>query len=628
MKKLSLITLILASVFAACDPVEPVPGNPVVVIPEGAVVLNDTQFGMFYGDINNDGSGVFSVVLSDALCYQDKLGSPYLDSEGDLVVLQFKTDLLAADAAIALPVGEYTVSDEGTMNSIYAPESYVTRMTGSTQVKWNVKSGHVTVAKDEKGAYTLVAKDVAIEKNGAVDTVDYVCNAALVMGDYMELAPSLLGPEEDIINMPFTYLMCTYYGNLYGNGTGNFLVSMATKGFIEVDSNGTENMTDVPGLYITLNFFSRLYVGSAIPILEKGRYTVSGTSSDQLLSRWSLMPGMLMDSTPFGTYLLQLTASGEGIMEYVKSGYVDVDYPDEKNPTYCVMTYSLETSKRIIEGVWRGEMPVNNLAEASTDTYLSTLDKDVDCDMSKVSGGSLTLIETLHRKNVEAELDYDIAEAWQLYLGPRDWNKEEKDIPWVDEGNAAGADGIVGTDDDWMYDKNQNGIRDRLEAWCGDGDVMVLEFILPLGSQGVIAPELNKTYTYTMQPSLEIDHQNYEIYVSRMGRPADEIFDPMYASQYPGWAEQLGITSYDRCNARRGFARPEDDFRGNWYMHYETGNHLILDEHAPAINGEVKVTRTGDNTYDFEWNFIDDYPGTPNRITGSMKDCQVNIHLK
>lgn len=627
MKRLSFITLILASVFSACGPIEPTPVNPVVVIPEGAVTLMDTEFGMYYGDINNDGTGVFSVVLSDALCYQDKLGSPYLDSEGDLVVLQFKTDLLESNQAIALPVGEYAVTDEGSKNSVYAPESYVTRMTGTTQVKWAVKSGSVSVAKDDKGVYTLVANDLTIEKNGVVDTLDYVCNSTIVMSDYMEIAPALLGGEDDIINMPFTHLMCTYYGNLYGNGTGNFLVSMATKGFIVVDENGTENMTDIPGVYVTLNFFSRLYAGSAVPVLEEGRYTVSGTSSDQLLSRWSLMPGMLMDGTPFGTYILQLTASGEGIMEYVNGGYVDVEYPDEANPAYCVLKYSLKTSKRELVGVWRGEMPVNNLAESSTDSYLTTLDHDVECDMSKVTGGTLSLIETLHRKNVEATLDYDIAEAWQLYLGPRDWNQDEKDIPWVDEENPDGADGIPGTDDDWMYDKNKNGIRDRLEAWNADGDVMVLEFILPLGSQGVIAPELNKTYTYTMQPSLDVQAEMYEIYVSQMGRPADEIFDAQYASEHPGWAEQLGITSYDRCNARRGFTWSEDGFRGNWYMHYETGQHMILDEHAPAINGEVKVTRTGDNTYDFEWNFIDDCPGTPNRITGSMKDCVVGIHL-
>ena len=151
MKRLSFITLILASVFSACGPIEPTPVNPVVVIPEGAVTLMDTEFGMYYGDIIIDGTGVFSVVLSDALCYQDKLGSPYLDSEGDLVVLQFKTDLLESNQASALPVGEYAVTDEGSKDIVYAPESYVTRMTGTTQVKWAVKSGSVSVAKDDKG---------------------------------------------------------------------------------------------------------------------------------------------------------------------------------------------------------------------------------------------------------------------------------------------------------------------------------------------------------------------------------------------------------------------------------------------------------------------------------------------
>ena len=247
--------------------------------------------------------------------------------------------------------------------------------------------------------------------------------------------------------------------------------------------------------------------------------------------------------------------------------------------------------------------------------------------MSKVTEGSLRLTETLHRKNVEAQWDYDIAEAWTLFLGPRDWTLAEKEIPWVDEENQNGADGIEGTKDDWMYDKNKNGVRDRLEAWCGDGDVMSLEFILPLGSQGVIAPELNKEYVYTMQPSLAVDAEMYEIYVSQMGRPADEIFDWQYAKEHPGWAEGLGITSYDRCNARRGFTWASDGYRGNWYQHYETGSHHVLDEHAPAINGTVKVKRTDVDVYDIEWDFIDDLPGTPNKITGSIKNIKVKLHF-
>lgn len=636
MKHFIIITLTALALTVSCqNPVEPM--ENLVILPEGTIALQDTEYGMYYGDINNEGVGILSLVLSDARCYQDELGSPYLDSEGDMLVLNFRIPVLDEDAPIALPVGEYAVSTEAETNVISASKSYVTRLVGNTQSKWDIKSGTLTVSKDEAGRYSIMTTDLVIAKGGVEQTMAYACNSSIKIDDYSVKIPYLLGTDDDIIDVPFPYLSCTYYGNLYGNGTGNFVVTMATKGFIVVNNEGVEEMTDLPGIYLTLNFFSRYYA-SGNPVIEAKEggsiYTVSSLSSDEFMTEGTLFPGVLMDNTPFGSYVLQQPAMGEGTMEYITGGYVKIEYPETEaatkavaNSEYCVMTYSLRTSSREISGVWRGYMPVNNLAEGSSESYLTTLDHDVECDMSKVTEGSLRLTETLHRHNVEAQFDYDIAEAWHLYLGPRDWTLAEKEIPWVDEDNPKGADGIEGTADDWMYDKNKNGVRDRLEAWCGDGDVMALEFILPLGSQGVIAPELNKEYVYTMQPSLAIDAEMYEIYVSQMGRPADEIFDYQYAKEHPGWAEGLGISSYDRCNARRGFTWASDGYRGNWYQHYETGRHLVLDEHAPAINGTVKVKRTDVDIYDIEWDFIDDYPGTPNQITGSVKNLKVKTYL-
>ena len=623
MKRLSFITLILASVFSACQgPIEPTGGPSVVVIPEGAVQLRDTKFGMYYGDVNNDGTGVFSLVLSDALCYQDKLGSPYMDSEGDMLVLQVRTPLLASDAAVVLPAGEYSVSEEVKENIVFAPESYVTRMTGSTQVRWAVKSGLVSVAKGDKGDYTIVAEGLVIEKGNVIDTVDYYCSSSIVMSDYMEIAPTLLGDEDDIVNVPFPYMSCTYYGQIYGAQTGgNFLANMATKDFVVMDENGNEVPQNIPGVCVVFNFFSKVYAGGDRPYLKEGHYFVSTFSADELGKEGTIMPGTYYDaSTPFGTYLIQQTASGESVLEFISGGYVDVEYPEAENADsdtkYCVMTYSLNTSKRVIKGVWKGEMPVNNLAETSNDSYLTTLDQDVVCDMSKVTGGTLRKIETIRREQYDIDnndIGYDVAEAWQLYLQPRDWTDEEKDI-------------------DYNQDLNGNGISDRLDAWCPDGDYMILEFILPLESGGVIAPELNKTYVYTMQPSLAMTADMYEIYVSQMGRPANEIFDIKYALDHPGWAQPLGLNpndpaTYDRTSARRGFTWAIDGFRGNWYMHYETNRYYVMDEHAPAINGTVKVTRTGMDVYDFEWDFIDDYPGSPNKITGSIQNCKVKIQM-
>ena len=608
------MTITLLSMAAACqqlaDPVDPVVEESVVVLPDGPVILQDTQFGMYYGNLNNDGIGVFSIVLSDARCYQDELDYPYLDSEGDMLVLQVKAPLLAEDQQMEIPAGDYPVSETGEINTINAAASYVKRQVGTMQSKWDLKSGLVSVAREEDGKYKITTKDLVLQKDEVKDTVEYVCYSSIMVDDYMTAAPAMLSTSDDIIDMPFPDLECIYNGDLFGNGTGNFIVNLSTKGFVTESGE----MTDIPGVYITLNFFSRLYSGNTEPILEEGRYTVSTATSSTLLQRWSLLPGLLMDSTPFGSYVLQQPSDGEGTMEFITTGVVDIAYADAEadvkatKPHQLVMTYTFTTASRTISGVWKGEVLVDNQALQSTESYLTTLEHDVECDMSKVSEGTLHLIETLHRENVEEAWDYDIAEAWQLYLQPRDWTPEEYDIPW-------------------LQDDNENGIPDRLEAYCADGDVMILEFVLPLGSQGQIAPELGKTYTYTMQPDLAPTDEMYEIYTSRMGRPFDEIFDPYYAEQYPGWAEGLGITSYDRCNARRGFTWSEDGFRGNWYLHYETGRHMVLDGHAPAVNGWVKVTRTGDDIYDFEWDLLDDNPGTPNKITGSIKDCKVSIHL-
>lgn len=610
MKRTLFAIIAVLSVAAACQhPIDPTPGESVVILPEGALQLKDTRLGMYYGDVNNDGTGVFSIVLSDARCYQDALGSPYMDSEGDMLVLQLKTPLLSEDAPMVIPSGDYPVSETGEINSVNASASYVKRLVGTMQSKWDLKSGTVSVQHDEAGGCQITATDMVITKGELTDTVEYVCFSAIEVADYKIAAPAMLSTSDDIIDMPFPRLDCIYHGDLYGSGTGNFLVNLSTKGFI----NDAGEMTDIPGIYITLNFFSRLYSGNSDPVLEEGRYTVSTAASSSLFQRWSLLPGLMLESTPFGSYVLQQPADGEGTMEFINSGVVDVKYEDASEaeadaPKICVLTYSFDTSSRKISGVWRGEVNVDNQATGTTESYLTTLDHDVECDMSKVTGGTLRLIETLHRDNVVPELDYDIAEAWQLYLQPRDWTEEEYNIPW-------------------LQDDNENGIPDRLEVYCADGDLMILEFILPLGSQGIIAPELNKTYTYTMQPNLSKEDEMYEIYVSRMDRPYDEIFDPQYAQQNPGWAEGIGITSYDRCNARRGFTWSEDGWRGNWYQHYETGKHYHLDEYAPAVNGWVKVTRTGDDVYDFEWDLIDDNPGTPNKITGSIRDCKVNIQL-
>lgn len=595
MKKYLLILISLATLaFASCEKHvnNEKPGKDVVFLPTGPTVLEDARFGIYYGDINYEGVGIYAIVLSDARCYQDK-DEPYLDSEGDLLVLELRGHVLDQDAEIVLPEGDYVVSDEAVKMTINAKNSYVKQFEGTTQYKWNLKSGSITVKRDNDGNYDITTKDFVITNGSEEKKVEYTCNTSLSLADYLSKAPGLYGVDDDLIDLPFTNVSNDYYGNLYGYGTGNFVLTMTTKDLLE-DETG-----NLPGVMITINVFSKLYAAGATAVIEEGRYNVTSITSDKLFARWTLLPGVLMDSTPFGTYVYQQVEGGSPVLEYISSGYIDVSY-DEEDEEICTLVYDFKTSSRTISGTWKGKLPTTSYAEDNTKEPLSTLEHDVVCDMRKAVSAQIRHIETLHRDNVEAMLDYDIAEAWQVYIQPRDWTEEEYDIPY-------------------NSDENNNGISDRIDAWCADGDVMMLEFILPLECDGNPAPEINREYTYTMQPNLAMNDYDYETCVSAMGRPDDTIFDPKCA--HFGYSKFM--TGYDYCNGRRGFTWSEGGYRGNWYMHYKENRHFILDGHAPAINGTVTVIRTTEvdpatnvAEFTFEWDFRDDAL-TPNSITGS-----------
>lgn len=297
-----------------------------------------------------------------------------------------------------------------------------------------------------------------------------------------------------------------------------------------------------------------------------------------------MLYGMSMDGVPFGTYMAQVDKKGNQALEFISNGTVEVTCESEDYEDVYTFKYELKTPSRTIKGTWVGTISFINAAEESSRIILSTLDGDVECDMSKVEKGYMAHVETLHTTSYDNPVD--IAEAWQLWLEPRMWTDEEKKLPW----------------------------DERIQAWDPNGDIMILEFVVPLGSKGDIAPELNKQYSYTIQPNLAMDEILYQVSVSKMGRPYDDIF------YEPNWDDYTYMTGVD---ARRGFTW-DGGFRGNWYLHYIPGTWQNMDEQAPAVKGTVKVTRTTEYTmvgggreaqFDLVWDLYDDAEASYN-ITG------------
>lgn len=569
--------LALALLAVSCNtPEEPLEKAPIKVL-EGNVSLEDKEFGMYYGNTGKDGLGVYNVVLSDAVCFRDGYGSPYLDSEGDMLVLEFKAPAQQSDAPIMIPEGTYVVDPaKSGASTINVANSYVKRLVGNIQYHYELVSGSIVVGRNNEGGHDIITEGLVIANGSEQYEVQYSYNGNILFEDWNKVAASLQTIKDDIVDIPFTDVSAVYYGNLFGYGTGNYVINLSTSGFMD-DETGT-----VPGVALVLNMFSELIPkDNEVILLEEGTYTVYPSFNS---SEFSMLYGLNMDGMPFGTYVAQIDGNLDQSLEFIGNGTVEVTRETVEYNDVYTFRYDLVTPTRKVQGTWVGAIEFDNQAEDSGRVILSTLDGDVECDMYRVERASLRHIETL---KTTPQPSVDIAEAWQLWLQPRMWTDEEKLLPW----------------------------EERIEAWDPNGDIMIFEFVVPLGSNGNIAPEINKEYSYQIQPDLAMDTQLYDLSVSQMGRPYDDIF------YEPNWKDYTYMTGTD---ARRGFTW-DGGFRGNWYLHYAEGTWQNMDEMAPAVKGTVKVTRLtepvvaagGGRQADFRivWDLYDDTEASYN-ITG------------
>lgn len=586
------VLLLSAVLLGACNlnqPVAPEQGSNVVLY-EGAVELADKQFGLYYGDRNGNETGVYYVVLSDAMCFRAGFGNPYMDSEGDMLVLEFNGPLAEDELNPRIPEGTYVVGATKSGESTIDPtRSYVQRFVGNVQSKYEIKSGSITVGASQSGGYDLYTTDLVISKAGQDYSVRYSYNGDILLEDYMLVAPSQVGLKEDVVDMPFADAEGGYYGNLYGYGTANYMITLNTRGFADDDSN------TLPGMMLVLNLFDELPSGDNKKIvITPGTYTVQTYMNAAV---GTMLYGLTMSdssgaSSPFGTFFYQITADGQQSVEFIDAGTLKVDHDDDADGDgdyKYTFEYDFTSSVagRGYRGSWVGEVHVSDLSTDSDRVILSTLEDDVYCDMSKVETATLSKVETLQSTlNTDASPRKDLKTVWQLHLQPRDWTAEEKN----------------------KYDWDE-----RLEVWTPDGDCMVLEFILPLDSNGEIAPRPNYEYVYTIQPNCSIDSPENAMCCSQMGRPYDDLFHPETA-QYWGYANYSWFPKeFDYCNARRGFTW-DGWFRGVWYYHLRTGKYFDMDENAPGVFGTVKVIRNG-NIYTIVWDLLDDAE-SPNKIQG------------
>ena len=160
MKKFAgLLTVILSALtFVGCDEskLQSQAESPVVLY-QGSIELSDKKFGLYYGDKFGNEIGVYYVVLSDAMCFNSGYANPYLDSEGDMLVLEFHNGKVEDNESnLRVPDGTYIVGEpvDGEMR-VNPKNSYVQKLEGSMQKKYAIQSGEIHVATSITGGYDI-----------------------------------------------------------------------------------------------------------------------------------------------------------------------------------------------------------------------------------------------------------------------------------------------------------------------------------------------------------------------------------------------------------------------------------------------------------------------------------------
>ena len=143
-----LLTIVLSALSVVCCDESGIdtPKDSPVVLYQGAVELADKKFGLYYGDKLSNEIGVYYVVLSDAMCFRNGYGNPYMDSEGDMLVLEFNGPMAANDSDPKLPSGTYTVGEPAVGELRINPEkSYVQKFVNNLQSRYSLKYGSFLV---------------------------------------------------------------------------------------------------------------------------------------------------------------------------------------------------------------------------------------------------------------------------------------------------------------------------------------------------------------------------------------------------------------------------------------------------------------------------------------------------
>lgn len=232
-------------------------------------------------------------------------------------------------------------------------------------------SGDITVSRDGESVYSI---SVGVEGAG---TLTVSCQIGFDDGT---LPPAVFDQIKKDLDLTLTGALGIYDGNLYQSNTGSMYLNLYDHAFNEETGGMTED-----GFSLALQIFGKLFSESKNATLDPGTYVVG-----QSFKRYTWYPGREIEymgmTGLMGCYAKQRTSDGNGNYSYAYSYLEDgtIVIEDLGNGVFSVTVDAVTSYGHTVKATFRGTVPVKDHSDDSGSTAISTLEDDVELDLSPI----------------------------------------------------------------------------------------------------------------------------------------------------------------------------------------------------------------------------------------------------
>lgn len=309
------------------------------------------------------------------MLFSDKKDATWSKEDGPKVkdgyVLRLDCYAPLSERPIVLAEGTYTPSTSCasmTYDPTYSFLQYYDA-DGNAGSEYNL-SGNLTVSRNSQGTYTLT---VGID-GGTTATV-----VSEIAFDDGTMPPGVFTQIKKNLDLSLNGALAIYDGNLYQSNTGSMYINLYDHAFDSETGGMTED-----GFSLALQVFGKLFADSKTATLDPGTYTVGRS-----FKRYTFYPGTEIEymgmTGLMGCYAKErnpgLYSDGYAY-SYLTDGTIVID--DLGDGVFRITVDATTSYGHSVKGVFEGTVPVHDQSDDKGSTAISTLEDDVELDLSPI----------------------------------------------------------------------------------------------------------------------------------------------------------------------------------------------------------------------------------------------------